>query len=65
MTEVIDHEARSEAALAHQRISDHEKACAERWAQTYNAISRLMALLIGTLLATIGTLVMMLYDRLQ
>ena len=29
-----DHEARREAALAHQRIDSHEAFCGERWKQT-------------------------------
>ena len=73
--EVIDHTARHEAGLAHQRVDDHEKACAERWEQTHKSIDglreewnarwgRLMWTLIGTLLATIATLATMLYDRL-
>ncbi len=67
--EAVDHAARHDAAMAHQRIDDHEKLCAERWKTTQAAISRLqeviekrsgwlIGLVIVTLLSAAGTLLM-------
>ena len=36
-----DHEARIQAALAHQRIDSHERHCAERWMQTRESVELL------------------------
>ena len=69
--EAVDHAARHDAAMAHQRIDDHEKLCAERWDTTQRAIERLrkviekrfgwlIILVVGTLISAVGTLLAML-----
>lgn len=37
MSAAIDHEARTAAALANQKIDAHEDKCAERWRQARDA----------------------------
>lgn len=41
MAEAVDHNARTQAALAIQQIESHEKQCAERWAEARDAIKGL------------------------
>jgi hypothetical protein len=36
-----DHEARTQAALAHQRLDSHEERCGERWKETKRSIDLL------------------------
>lgn len=41
MSDIVDHEARADAAKANHRIEGHETLCAERWSQANDRMKAL------------------------
>lgn len=64
MSGSVDHEARTQAAIANQKIDQHEDHCAERWEEARKETQRLssrinwlIVTLIGGQASVIGVLV--------
>jgi hypothetical protein len=74
MAETIDHGARAMAAEAKLRIEDHEDRCAERWAESRDALKEIKSsmsvtfrwffgLLLTAMGSTIAGLAIMVLDH--
>ena len=65
MTE--DHYARQQAAIANQKIDDHEDKCAERWREARDqmqGMKRAQWWMVATLVGGQGAVILFLADRL-
>ncbi len=64
---IEDHYARQQAALANQKIDDHEDKCAERWREARDqmmSIKRAQWWMVATLVGGQGAVILFLADRL-
>lgn len=62
-----DHYARQRAALANQKIDDHEDKCAERWREARDqmmGMKRAQWWMVATLVGGQGAVILFLADRL-
>jgi len=71
--EVVDHDARRDAALANQKIDAHEDKCAERWREARDATAALVKSIeglsqriwwgVGGVIAFMSAVILWLLDR--
>ena len=62
-----DHYARQQAALANQKIDDHEDKCAERWGEARDEMERLRRAqwwMVATLVSGQGAVILLLASKL-